>query len=125
MKIKDRIDRLSKLVSGSSQAEFESTGLELSPQESRLYEYLRENGEVNTIEIRQNCAIGNVSSAAMFFNRKFEEAGLGVRIVCETRRMTNRFGHRTQIGWWRIEEADLHEVGEMQASLAREITNVR
>lgn len=106
MNPKDRIDRLSKLASGLSQAEFERIGLELSPQERRLYEYLRDHGEINTIEIRENLAIGNVSSAAMFFNRKFEDAGLNIRIVCETRRATNRFGNRTQIGWWRLEECE-------------------
>jgi len=101
-----RLDELSKVASGLSQAEFESEALGLSPQEQRLFEYLRNQGEVNTIEVRQKLAIGNVSSVAMFLNRKFEEAGLGARIICDTRPLTNRFGHRTQIGWWRLAEVN-------------------
>jgi hypothetical protein len=93
---------LESLCAGRSQAEFESTALNLSPQERRLYEYLRDHGLTSTIEIRQNCAIGNVSSAAMFLNRKFERAGESLRVVCQTRTLTNRYGERGIIGWWHL-----------------------
>ena len=93
---------LADAASGHSQADFESIALSLSPQEKRLYEYLREHGVANTIQIRQDCAIGNVSSAAMFLNRKFERHGEPLRVICETRSLTNRFGDRGALGYWRI-----------------------
>ena len=97
---------LESLCAGRSQANFESTALSLSPQERRLYEYLRDHGITNTIEIRQNCAIGNVSSAAMFLNRKFERAGESVRVICQTKTMLNRFGQRGTIGYWVLVDTD-------------------
>lgn len=96
-----RLDALSKAASGLSQADFEALSLAFSPQEQRLYAYLREHGEANTIEIRQNCAIGNVSHVAISASRKL--AGSGFSIHCDVRPLTNRFGNRTHLGYWTIQ----------------------
>jgi len=97
-------DALASAVSGTAQSDFESIALKLSPQERRLFEHLRNEGESSTITVRQTLGIGNVSSAAMFFNRKAEAAGEPWRVICETRPISNRFGERTTLGYWRIVE---------------------
>jgi DNA-binding CsgD family transcriptional regulator len=100
MQAESHLAALTRAVNGCSQAEFESTALNLSPQERRLYEYLREHGISSTIAIRQDIAIGNVSNAAMLLNRKLERAGDSVRVACELRSHTNRFGGNGVLGWW-------------------------
>jgi hypothetical protein len=91
---------LARAVRGLSQSEFEQIGFGLSPQEGRLFRYLRDEGMASTIAIRTSCAIGNVSQAAIFLNRKLEPFGL--RVVCEERPHRNRFGNPGVIGWWAI-----------------------
>jgi hypothetical protein len=100
MQAESHFEALTRAVHGQSQSEFESDALNLSPQERRLFEYLRDHGIASTIEVRNACSIGNVSSAAMFLNRKLERAGDSVRVVCEVRSHTNRFGNAGSLGWW-------------------------
>jgi hypothetical protein len=91
--------------SGRSQAEFESDVLRLSPQEARLYQYLRDHGVASTIDVRQKLAIGNVSQAAALLNRKLQQAGEGLKVVCELRPQVNRFGNRGHIGYYYLVDA--------------------
>lgn len=91
---------------GLSQAQLEAIGLRLGPSERRLYEYLRDNGPRNTIQIRRDCAIGNVSNARILLNQKLEEAGVSWRCVCDVGPLTNRFGERGRIGTLVLVESD-------------------
>lgn len=100
MQAESHFEALTRAIKGRSQAEFESDALNLSPQERRLFEYLRDHGIASTIEVRNACSIGNVSSAAMFLNRKLERSGDSVRVACEIRSHTNRFGNSGPLGWW-------------------------
>jgi len=97
-------DAIASAVAGKPQSDFEATALRLrtSPQERRLFEHLRNHGEASTIQIRQTLGIGNVSSAAMFFNRKAEAADEPWRIICEVRPISNRFSERTTLGYWHL-----------------------
>jgi len=99
---------ISRTIHGLPQSTFESLVFQLSPQEERLFRYLREHGIANTISIRTDCAIGNVSQAACLLNVKL--ASVGLRVVCEERPNRNRFGQRGVLGWWfivdRAEESD-------------------
>lgn len=91
---------LARAVRGLSQSEFEKITIGLSPQEGRLFRYLRDEGIANTPAIRMACSIGNVSQAAIFLNRKLEPFGL--RVHCDERSHRNRFGNPGVIGWWSI-----------------------
>lgn len=95
---------LARAVRGLSQSQFEQIAFCLSPQEGRLFRYLRDEGIANTPAIRMACSIGNVSQAAIFLNRKLEPFGL--RVVCEERPHRNRFGDPGVIGWWSIVDLD-------------------
>ena len=82
MNSSQRIDELSRLTAGLSQSDSEALALRLNPREKRVYEYLRNHGDVCPFEIRRECDIGNISSLASRINHKLHAAGLDVRMVC-------------------------------------------
>lgn len=103
----DHFAGLAKAVRGLPESEVEATQLGLGPQQKRLYTYLRDKGTANTISIRQDCAIGNVSQAAICLNEKLERMGDSVRVSNEQRPLVNRFGNSGTIGWWFLVDLDV------------------
>ncbi len=97
--------RLSRLVKryDLTSNQFESLALRLSPQQSRMFDYLVLHGKADTIELRQHCSIGNVSQVATELNEKFADADDDRHIVCVSVPHTNTYGERGVIGSWRIE----------------------
>ena len=97
--------QLTRLVRrhGLTANEFESLALRLSPQQSRLFDYLSEHGKADTVAVRQHCSIGNVSQVAAELNEKFAAADDDRRIVCDSVSHTNVYGDKGVIGSWRIE----------------------
>ena len=85
-----------------SPAQFESLALRLSPQQERLFSLLLEQGECDTVTVRQTASIGNISECAISLNLKLETAGDSRRVLCETRAHANKFGERGVLGHWRI-----------------------
>lgn len=100
--------RLSEAVKAAgieSPAQLESLALKLSPHQSRLFSLLLEQGECDTITVRQRASIGNISECAKSLNQKLDLAGDGRRVVCDTRGHENKFGERGVLGWWRLVDA--------------------
>lgn len=110
---------LARAVRGLSQSQFEQITFGLSPQEGRLFRYLRDEGIANTPAIRMACSIGNVSQAATFLSRKLEPFGL--RVHCDERSHRNRFGNPGVIGWWSIVELDNGTAGVQMAKVKAEM----
>jgi len=101
------ISRLTRVVQRAgitSPAQFESLALRLSPQQSRLFSLLSEQGECDTVAVRKTASIGNISECANALNAKLEAAGDPRRVVCETRPHNNKFGERGVLGHWRLED---------------------
>jgi len=101
------LKRLSKVVKKAgiqSPAQFESLALRLSPHQERLFSLLLEQGECDTVTVRQTASIGNISECAISLNLKLETAGDSRRVVCETRPHDNKFGERGVLGHWRLED---------------------
>ena len=90
----------------TSAAEFESLTLRLSPHQERLFCLLLEQGECDTIAVRRQASIGNISECATSLNLKLEAAGDPRRVVCETRPHRNKFGERGVLGYWRLVDVD-------------------
>jgi hypothetical protein len=86
-----------------SPAQFESLALRLSPHQARLFSLLLEQGECDTVTVRQTASIGNISECAISLNLKLEAAGDSRRVHCETRPHNNKFGERGVLGHWRLD----------------------
>lgn len=99
-----RLTRVIQRAGISSPAQFESLALRLSPQQSRLFSLLAEQGECDTVTVRAAASIGNISECANALNEKLEAAGDARRVVCETRPHANKFGERGVLGHWRLED---------------------
>lgn len=97
------IEALAGLVksSGLTPAGFQSLVLELGPQEARLFARLLD-GPSDTVAIRNECAIGNISEVRATLNLKLEAAGDPRRVVCDMVPHTNQFGQRGKLGEWRL-----------------------
>jgi hypothetical protein len=83
--------------------QFESLVLQLSPQQSRMFNYLVEHGMADTIALRQHCSIGNPSQVAIELNQKFEAMQDARRVVCKSIPHVNAYSEKGVIGSWRIE----------------------
>ena len=97
--IQQLIARLSASVSsaGITQAEFEATVIQLQGQARRLFIRLH-NADANTNELRQGCAIGNISEAARLLNRRLAAAGDNRRVLCTSVENTET----GKTGYWRL-----------------------
>lgn len=89
---------------GLTPAGFQSLVLKLGPQEARLFARLLD-GPANTVEVRNECSIGNVSEVRRSLNAKLEAAGDPRRVVCTMTEWRNRFGDEGQLGVWRLLDA--------------------
>ena len=101
-----RLANSAKKAGITSAAEFESLALRLSPHQARLFSLLLERGECDTITVRQQASIGNISEASKATNLKLEAAGDPRRVVCETRSHQNKFGERGVLGHWRLVDSE-------------------
>ncbi len=99
-----RLSKAARRAGIDSPAQFESLALRLSPHQARLFTLLLERGTCDTITIRKEASIGNISEAAAATNAKLEAAGDTRRVRCETRPHENRFGERGVLGWWSLVE---------------------
>ena len=98
------IEKLSALVENSdlSQSEFEAISYRLSPQQERLFLYLSEHGETDTMTLRSVCSIGNISDVAICLNKKLIRNKDTRRIICLLKPNTNQFDESGVIGHWLI-----------------------
>ena len=98
------IKKLSGLVRTNdlSKAEFESIVCQLTPQQERLYLFLSENEQVDTITLNKTLFIANISSIALLTNKRLKAQGLDKKIICLLKRHVNQFGDAGVIGVWQI-----------------------
>lgn len=85
-----------------TETDFQALSYRLSPQQRRLFELLAAEGEVDTIQVRNRCSIGNVSAVATELSAKLEAAGDVRRVMCSVEPHDNRFGERGVLGRWRF-----------------------
>jgi hypothetical protein len=85
-----------------TETDFQALSYRLSPQQRRLFELLAAEGEVDTIQVRNRCSIGNVSAVAAELSAKLEAAGDPRRVMCNLEPHNNRFGERGVLGRWRF-----------------------
>jgi hypothetical protein len=97
-------EKLSKLVESSdlTQSEFEALNCGLSPQQMRLFLYLSEVGTANTIDVRKNCSIGNISDVTNQLNKNLAANGLNKMVACVLKPHVNQFGKTGVLGHWMI-----------------------
>ena len=101
-----RLATSAKRAGITSEAGFQSLVLRLSPHQSRLFSLLLEQGESDTITVRRQASIGNISEASKATNLKLEAAGDPRRVVCERRPHRNKFGERGVLGHWRLVDVE-------------------
>lgn len=113
MEAQHDLETLTGLVksSGLTPAGFQSLVLELGPQESRLFARLLD-GPSDTVNIRNGCAIGNISEVRRTLNAKLEAAGDPRRVVCNMIPHRNQFGQEGQLGEWQLVEHRAANDGE-------------
>ena len=99
------LKKLSRAAKGLTPAQFEAIAFNLSPQERRMFGYLIENGTSNTIELREQCALGNISQTKTSLNAKLAAAGDDRRVFCEVRTIENRYNESGTLGYWTLTEA--------------------
>lgn len=97
------LETLAGLVrsSGHTAASLQSLVLALGPQEARLFARLLD-GPADTVTVRNECSIGNISEVRRTLNAKLEAAGDPRRVVCNLVPWVNQFGNRGQLGQWRL-----------------------
>ncbi len=113
MEAQHDLETLTGLVreSGLTPASFQSLVLDLGPQESRLFARLLD-GPADTVTIRNDCSIGNISEVRRTLNAKLNAAGDRRRVVCNVVPHTNKFGNKGQLGEWRLVNATAANDGE-------------
>ena len=101
--MRDQLDQLAAEVSaaGLSRPELESVLYQLSGQQRRLFLRLV-RGPADTVDIRRECSVGNISECAIALNAKLAAAGDPRRVVCEVRPHVNAYGERGTLGTWRL-----------------------
>ena len=105
MTLENLKDNLNRAATGLTQLQFEAIVFSLSPQERRLFLYLNENGTTGTVELREQCAIGNISQAKTTLNQKLKAAGDDRRVMCQVSTINNRYGESGQLGFWSLVSA--------------------
>lgn len=87
---------------------FEALSLGLRGQQQRLFLHLADKPQgADTIELRNECSIGNISEAAVSLNAKLAAQGDNRRVVCSLSQHKNRYGENGTIGHWRLVEPEL------------------
>ena len=101
--MRDQLDQLAAEVSaaGLSRPELEGVLYQLSGQQRRLFLRLV-RGPADTIDIRRECSVGNVSECAVSLNEKLAAAGDPRRVVCELQPHVNVYGEQGKLGTWRL-----------------------
>jgi len=104
-------NKLSNLVESKdlTKAEFESITYGLTNQQSRLFLFLISNGEANTIEVSNQCSIGNVSECASALTKKLNNNGDSRQVICLTKPHINQFNQKGVLGYWRLVEGASNE----------------
>jgi hypothetical protein len=103
--MRDTLDQLASEVSAArlSRPEVEGLLYRLSGQQRRLFLRLC-SGPADTIALRSECSIGNVSQAALELNAKLAAADDPRRVVCTLAPHRNQYGEAGSIGNWRLIE---------------------
>lgn len=73
-----------------------------SRQAHRLVDYLVEHGPTSTGELCQQCAIGNLSSAANYIRPALHRRGVALICTLPIPTPRNRFGEPSQAHIWRL-----------------------
>ena len=110
--MRDTFDQLASEVSAAklSRPEVEGILYRLSGQQRRLFLRLC-SGPADTITLRSECSLGNVSQAAIELNAKLAAADDPRRVVCALSAHRNQYGEQGVIGTWRlVEPADVERV---------------
>jgi len=105
--MRDQLDRLAADVqaAGLTRTDFEALVLRLSPQERRLFLRLA-RGPADTVIVRRECSVGNVSQVRASLNAKLEQAGDPRRVLCRVLPHQNVYGERGQLGEWQLVGGD-------------------
>ena len=98
-----QLDQLAAEVkaAGISQPELEGILYQLSGQQRRLFLRLA-RGPADTVDIRRDCSVGNISECAIALNAKLASAGDPRRVVCDVQPHVNAYGERGTLGNWRL-----------------------
>ena len=96
------LKQLNRAAKGLSQSQFEAIAFSLSPQERRLFLHLIENGTSSTVQLREQCALGNISQTKTTLNEKLAAADDDRRVFCEVRTIQNRYNESGQLGYWSL-----------------------
>ena len=99
----DQLDQLAAEVSaaGLTRTDLEAVVLRLSPQQRRLFMRLT-RGPADTVELRRECSLGNISEAASVLNEKLVAAGDERRVVCTLQPHRNVYGEEGKLGRWEL-----------------------
>jgi hypothetical protein len=98
-----QLDQLAAEVSaaGISRPELAAIVYQLSGQQRRLFLHLA-RGPADTVAIRRECSVGNISECAIALNGKLAAAGDSRRVVCDVQPHTNAYGEAGKLGRWRL-----------------------
>lgn len=101
--MREQLDSLATEIAaaGLSRDTFEAVVLRLSGQQRRLFLRLA-RGPADTIAIRRECSVGNISECAISLNRKLLAAGDSRRVVCHVLPHVNAYGEPGKIGLWQL-----------------------
>jgi len=104
--VREQLNNLATAVAraGISGPEFESLVLQLRGQQKRLFLHLVERGPADTVAIRRECSVGNISECASALNEKLAAASDPRRVVCDLQPHVNVYGERGTLGLWRLVE---------------------
>ena len=99
-----QLEQLAAEVSaaGISRPELQGILYQLSGQQRRLFLHLS-RGPADTVDIRRECSVGNISECAIALNAKLAAAGDSRRVVCEVQPHRNVYGEQGKLGWWRLD----------------------
>lgn len=98
-----QLDQLAAEVkaAGISRPELETLLYALSGQQRRLFLRLV-RGPADTVAIRRECSVGNISECAIALNDKLAAAGDPRRVICEVLPHVNVYGEQGKLGTWRL-----------------------
>ena len=108
--MRDTFDQLASEVSAAklSRPELEGLLYRLSGQQRRLFLRLC-RGPADTITLRSECSIGNISEVRAGLNAKLAAVDDPRRVVCTVQPHANQFGENGVIGTWRLVSAGERE----------------